>query len=127
LNQIVANDALTRGLGDAEARILIEWLVERAEHLVDAASCDAKAYEQVQSLCRRGRAIGRFVALWSHFRSRGAAGQLAAAEGFTWPLPPPGADPYEIMQSIVHWESDEPASKMLTRNSLAPPNNHFCR
>jgi hypothetical protein len=106
LNPILNNEALTRGLGDAEARILVEWLVEQAEDAAADASSEGAAHETVVALCRRGRAIGRFVALWSQFRSRGAAGQLAAAEGFDWPLPAPAADPCEIMQTILGWESD---------------------
>ena len=41
----------------------------------------------LRRLCRRARAIGRFVYLWSLQRLRGAAGQLAVAERFYWPLP----------------------------------------
>jgi hypothetical protein len=102
------NDLLTRGLGDPEARVLVEWLVDQAEHIATCAPSEGAAQEQIKSLCRRGRAIGRFVGLWSQPRARGAAGQLAVAEGFTWPLPPPAAEPFEIMQSIVVWEANHP-------------------
>ncbi len=106
LSHILHNDALTRGLGDAEARILVEWLVDQAEELANGSSCETSARERIQTLCRRGRAISRFVALWAEGRSRGAAGQLAVAEGFTWPLPSPDADLCEIMQTILVWEAD---------------------
>src|SRR5687768_8094578 len=48
LSLILQNDRLTAGLDDAEARMLIEWLVERAEQMSD---------EGVESLCRRVRSI----------------------------------------------------------------------
>jgi hypothetical protein len=108
LSHILDNDLLTRGLGDPEARMLVEWLVDQAERIADDAPSEAIAQKQVASLCRRGRAIGRFVGLWSQPRARGVAGQLAVAEGFTWPLPPPAADPWEIMQSVLIWEADHP-------------------
>jgi hypothetical protein len=107
LSQILHNDALTRGLGDAEARILVEWLVEEAEELASGAGCQKAAQQRIDRLCRRGRAISRFVALWSERSSRGAAGQLAVAEGFNWPLPSPDADLCEVMQAILTWESEQ--------------------
>jgi hypothetical protein len=105
LHPILADDALTRGLGDAEARILVEGLVEQAEYL-GRVGPPAWAAEQVRRLCRRGRAVARFVALWCTERDRGAASQLVASERFTWPMPDAAADPCELMQSIVAWESD---------------------
>jgi hypothetical protein len=105
LHYILADDALTRGLGDEEARVLVEWLVERAERLIDCESSAAEA--EVRRLCRRGRAIGRFVQLWCVQRLRGAAGQLAVAERFYWPLPEGDLDAFELMQEILFWESQE--------------------
>jgi hypothetical protein len=109
LSNILKNDALTRGLGDAEARILVEWLVDQAEKAAGASPNQAAVETHVEKLCRRGRAIGRFVGLWCHNQARGAAGQLAAAERFTWPLPPAKGDPCEIMHAILTWEATYPA------------------
>jgi hypothetical protein len=105
LSHILADDALTRGLGDAEARVLIEWLVVQAEQLASRRSCESSAWEELRKLCRRCRAIGRFVVLWCHRELRGPAGQLAAAERFTWPLPATAVDPYDLMQFILDCES----------------------
>lgn len=104
LSPIIDNEALTRLLGDAEARILVEWLVERAEDLGDG-DATGPAADRVQRLCRRARAIGRFVALWCHHRAWGAAIQLAAVERFDWPLPSGEEDPCELMGFILDWES----------------------
>jgi hypothetical protein len=105
LGQILRNDALTRGLGDPEARVLVEWLVEQAERLAEGDTAERAVWLEVQRLCRRGRAIGRFVSLWCHARERGAAAQLAAAERFTWPLPTRAVDPCELMQEILIGEA----------------------
>jgi len=105
LKEVLDNDALTRGLGDPEARVLVEWLVEQVEECVQGADTELLARAEVQRLCRRARAIGRFVGLWCHLHARGAAGQLAAAERFTWPLPQAATDPCELMQDILAWES----------------------
>src|SRR5262245_36940501 len=84
LSHILGDDALTRGLGDEEARVLVEWLVERAERLAEESATENLAWIELKKLCLRARAIGRFVALWCHQRIRGAAVQLAATERFTW-------------------------------------------
>jgi hypothetical protein len=104
LDPILGDESLTRGLGDAEARVLVEWLVERAEELNQNA--DAVAAERtMRQICRRARAIALFVRLWCLDRDPGAAGQLAVTERFHWPWPPPGADACEVMQAIVVWET----------------------
>lgn len=110
LSEILDNDAVTRGLGDPEARILVEWLVERAESVAEVATCEVGARREIRELCRRGRAIGRFVTLWGQRRERGAACQLAAVERFTWPLPATPEDPCELMQFILAWETNQRAA-----------------
>jgi len=105
LHPILDDEALTRRLGDAEARVLIEFLVEQAERLARDGP-PQRAADEVRRLCRRGRAIARFVSLWCHDRTPGAAAQLAAVERLAWPLPDTGIDPCELMQNIVGHESD---------------------
>lgn len=105
LCQFLDDDAVTRGLGDPEARVLVEWLVDRAEALAEDAPSADDATAEMAKLCRRARAIGRFVDLWCLRRQRGAAGQLAAAERFCWPLPTAAEDPCELMRFILTWES----------------------
>jgi hypothetical protein len=105
LSHILQDDALTRGLADPEARILVEWLVDQAESLAARAASPLAADNAIVKLCRRGRAIGRFVHLTCHAQSSGAAHQLAATERFAWPLPVPGTDPCEVMSSILCWEA----------------------
>jgi len=105
LHPILDDEALTRRLGDAEARVLVEWLVEQAERLGRDEPPDS-AEREVRRLCRRGRAIARFVSLWCHEHAPGAAGQLAASERFVWPLPDAAVEPCELMQAIVSYETD---------------------
>lgn len=105
LAPILTDDALTRGLADPEARILVEWLVEQAERLATGLIAEEQIHQRVRHLCRRGRAISRFVTLWCHHRQRGAACQLAGAERFTWPLPSDReVDPCELMEAILDCE-----------------------
>src|SRR5262245_53765786 len=105
LNQIVRDESLVRGLGDPEARVLIEWLVDRAEQL-SWTSDDADLEISVRRLCQRGRAVSRFVYLWCHQRAHGPAIQLAAVERFLWPLPTDTIDPCLLMQDILAWEDE---------------------
>lgn len=97
----VMNDALTRNLGDPEARMLVEWLADRAEEL----SAKSDAEHAVVGLCRRARALACFVCLWCYRQDRKAAGQLAATERFPFPLPTRALEPCELMQIILNWET----------------------
>jgi hypothetical protein len=106
LNPILADDSLTRGLGDAEARVLVEWLVERIESCHAEGASEDRTREQVTFWCRRTRAIGRFVTLWCYRNDHGAACQLAATERFPWPFPATDADPCDVMIDILAWEHD---------------------
>ncbi len=106
LDLILGSDHLTRGLGDAEARRLVEWLVERAEACHAQVKNEESARQEVHRLCRRARAVARFVGLWCHERQPGAAYQLAATERFPWPLPTGPIDAWELMSDILAWEDD---------------------
>src|SRR5262249_9018623 len=105
LRHVLDDEAITRGLGDIEARMLVEWLVDWAELLADAAETMDIAWDCVRDLCQRARAIRRFVILWSDFRTRGEATQLAGAERFRWPLPSEDEDPPEMLARILAWEN----------------------
>src|SRR5262249_37345817 len=110
VDYVLADEALTRGLGDAEARVLVEWLVERAERLPRAGP--AAAENAIRRLGRRGRSVGRFVALWTQPGARGSALQLAAVERFTFPLPAGAIDPCLLMERILSWEDQEPERRV---------------
>jgi hypothetical protein len=118
LGDILGDEGLTRGLGDPEARVLVEWLVEQADTLADRSVAEAAA--EVRRLCRRGRAVACFVRLWCYEGSRRSAIQLAAVERFGWPLPTQkGADPCELMQNILTWEGAQLASASAAAASRA--------
>jgi hypothetical protein len=123
LSQILEDDALTRGLRDPEARVLVEWLVERAEAVAAVVPSAPTALARVAKLRRRGRSISRFVALWCHLGEPGAAGQLATAERLNWPLPDGDVDPCDLMQTILAWEEQQ-------LNTFGPDHfakeNHAC-
>ena len=105
VRHVLYDEALTRGLGDVEARMLVEWLVDWAEMLADMAPDEDQAWEQFRNVCRRARVFSRFVALWSEPRSRGAATQLAATERMEWALPDRPLEPDELMERILDRET----------------------
>jgi hypothetical protein len=104
LRPIFENDALARGLGDAEARILVEWTVDQAERAAEHAGSEEEAGRAVRVLCVRARAIGCFVRLWCVEENASAAYQLAACERFPWPLPTGPVDACDLMHDITNWE-----------------------
>ncbi|MFO0879167.1 MAG: hypothetical protein U0840_17625 [Gemmataceae bacterium] len=106
LNLILEDERLTQHLGDAEARVLVEWLVEEAETLAESGPLEAVA-ATVRQLCRRARSLGRFVVLWAIDGDRQGATQLAACERFTWPLPTRAVDPCRLMEYVVGWEAHQ--------------------
>lgn len=108
LRFVLRDEALTRGLGDVEARMLIEWTTDWTELLAEAARSEDDAWSCVRRLCRRARAIGRFVQLWCETGSQGAATQLAAAERFAWPLPSGEVEAPDLMHHILTWENQHP-------------------
>lgn len=105
LNLILDDEALTRGLGDEEARLLVEWLAEWAEHFATRGPTEVDAATRIELLRRRGRTIRQFVELWCHRYDQGAAMQLAATERCRWPVSDPYADPWELMHQILDYES----------------------
>ena len=113
LRQIINDEALTRGLSDPEARMLVEWLVDQAESMAEAESLGEALGQRVQRLCRKARSISRFVELWCHQHARSAALQLACTERFNWPLPTTAMDPCELMDSILQWEAKASQSSAL--------------
>src|SRR5262245_21266660 len=102
LHPILEDENLTRGLGDAEARMLVECLVDRTEAVEDLE--ESVQQQRIQKWCRRARALARFVQLWCYQRDHGGACQLAATERFPWPLPACEIDPCELMGEILAWE-----------------------
>jgi len=102
LAPILHDDALTRNLGDEEARILVEWMIDWAERFT--AEDPATGPERIHRLWRRGRALARFVSLWEA-AEHGAALQLAASEQFDGPLPNGPVDSCTLMQRLLRFES----------------------
>ena len=103
LTLILDDDSLTRHLGDAEARLLVEWLVDRAEELGKSCSEEPLA-ARIRALCRRGRLIARFVRLWSLDGDPRGAAQFAASERLDWPLPDGPRDAWSLMRDVLSWE-----------------------
>jgi len=108
LRPILDDDSLARNLGDCEARLLFEWLVERAERLSRTAGADHSVGGKIAQLHRRIRAIAQFVYLWCERRDRGAAGQLASAERFLWPMPAARIDSCVLIERILRFEERTP-------------------
>lgn len=107
LQPVLDDELLTRGLGDEEARLLIDWLVDQAELIAQRLQTVDRCRDEMTRLCRRARGVSRFVHLWCHQASHGAACQLAASERFTFPLPLPEIDAYDLMRDILDFEENE--------------------
>jgi hypothetical protein len=103
VRHILRDEAVTRGLGDVEAQMIVGWLANRAEQIAFTASSDSEAWENVRRVCRRARTVAGFVRLWMMPGMRGAALQLVGAERLHWPLPSGDVDPGELMEEILEW------------------------
>jgi hypothetical protein len=118
VRHILRDEAVTRGLGDVESQMIVEWLANRAEHAADTMPSEAAAWALVHTTCRRARVIAAFVRHWS-VGNQGAALQLAGAERLHWPLPAGDVDPGELMESILAWvdRQDEIVAESLARRA----------
>ncbi len=101
LRMVLMDERLTHGLGDEEARLLVEWLTDWLE-----SPHAPQDWPTFQRRWGRARTAAKFVWLWCYCHSRGAAAQLTAAENLEWPFPAADADPAEVMQEILDWEGD---------------------
>jgi len=117
VRHVLRDEAVTRGLGDIEARTIVQWLADRAEQIAVTAANEQSGWDQLKGLCRKARTIAGFVRLWSVRSSRGAALQLVGAERLHWPLPSGDIDPGELMESILIWvdQQDEIIADSMTR------------
>jgi hypothetical protein len=100
IRRVLADDALTRGLADPEARILMDWLGEQIERLPMLPEADLAA--AVTSLCRHARRMRSFVVMWCHEFNHEGAIQLAAVEGFSDRLPTTQMlHPCDVMEHLL--------------------------
>ena len=118
VRHILRDEAVTRGLGDVEARMIVEWLADRAEQAAITLPTETAAWAAVRVQCRRARVIATFVRLWAS-GERGAALQFAGAERLHWPLPAGDVDPGELMERILAWidRQDEIVADSMTRRA----------
>src|SRR5690349_24912665 len=96
VRHILRDEAVTRGLGDVEARMVVEWLADRAEQAAVIAPTEAAGWAVVRAACRRARVIATFVRLWTAGQ-HGTAIQFVGAARLHWQLPAGEADPGELM------------------------------
>lgn len=108
VRRLVRDESITRGLGDEEGRMLIEWVVDWAELFTNAARNHSDAESLSNRLTRRAKAINRFVQMWSNPSTRVGASQLAASERFQWPLPDDDISAADLMEHILGWENRFP-------------------
>lgn len=101
---LARDEGLTRGLGDIEARMLVDWAAGWAELLARSAADASQAEHLVGRVRRRAGVLGRLVRLWGDRRTRPAACQLAAVERVTCPLPRGRVDPADLMAALLEWE-----------------------
>lgn len=99
------DERITYGLADPEARMLVEWLVAKAEAIPET---ELEPEDQVYAweLCyRRAKVLRQIVALWCYRGRPDAASQLAASEGMAEYLPASSVeDATEVMQSMMRQE-----------------------
>lgn len=105
IHQVMRDDRITHGLADPEARVLIEWLVNKAEVIPDT---ELEPQDQVYAweLCyRRAKVLRQFVSLWCYRGRPEAAIQLAASEGMADYLPDASVEePVDIMLTMMKQE-----------------------
>lgn len=100
VNYVLRDEGITRGLDDIEARMIVEWLTDRAENL-GVTHDEPNAWPELKRHIHRARVVARFVQLWAKPNSRGAAMQLITAERLNWPLPSGDIDAGALTEEII--------------------------
>lgn len=98
IGRILEDESLRGDLTGDAGHALIEWLVREAEKVISKSKSQSKAGEQIDSLCRRGQQIARFVTLVRDDPT--AAAELAKTEKFPWPLRADGDQTLWVRQVV---------------------------
>lgn len=105
IHQVMRDDRITHGLADPEARVLVEWLVNKAETIPDT---ELESQDKIYAweLCyRRAKVLRQCVSLWCYRGRPEAAIQLAASEGMADYLPDGSVEePVDVMLSLMRQE-----------------------
>jgi hypothetical protein len=105
IHQVMRDGRITHGLEDPEARLLVEWLVEKAEAIPNSGLAE-NDQGLAWSLCyRRAKVLRQFVSLWCYRGRPEAAIQLAASEGLADYLPDSSVEEApDVMLSLMKQE-----------------------
>jgi hypothetical protein len=105
IHQVMSDERITYGLADPEARVLVEWLVTKAEAIPETDLQEEDQQCAWQLCYRRAKVLRQFVALWCYRGRPEAAIQLAASEGMSEYLPIASMDePVDVMLAMMKQE-----------------------
>jgi hypothetical protein len=105
IDQVMGDARLTYGLEDPEARLLVEWLVDKAEHLPESGLAETEQDKTWQLYYRRAKVLRKCVQLWCYRGRPEAAIQLAASEGLSEVLPNSAVEEgVEVMSALMRGE-----------------------
>ncbi len=99
------DDHLIRGLGDAESRMLVEWLVDWAEMLADTISDEELVEKRFYKVRSRAQLICCYLRLCQETDAHASLTQFTATQKLPWPLPTLKIDTIELLDRILDWES----------------------
>jgi hypothetical protein len=105
IQQVMHDERITYGLADPEARVLVEWLVNKAESIPES-DLREEDMQCAWELCyRRAKVLRQIVSLWCYRGRPEAAIQLAASEGMSEFLPDGSVEePVDIMLTLMKQE-----------------------
>lgn len=106
VSRILDDEGLTDGLDEPQAGQLVSWLVRQAEGVARDAKSEAAAWNEIDRLCRRARAVRQFVLLWCAGQDSAAA-DVAAEEGLG-ALPKGTRDPRAVLDHFLTAEKTKP-------------------
>lgn len=105
LNRIRDDEGITDGLGDDEARVLLDWLCDRVRRRVQSSNDRAAVARDVQEEIRLGRFLGQTIARLCEDRDLASAQQLWAKEKRRPNLAELDAgDPTGALKKLIAWQ-----------------------
>lgn len=107
IDRILDDEGITGGLKDAEAKVLVDWLIASLKQRIRAVSDESKAEEISRTLRRRARRIAKITELLCEQHDTHSASEIWKESGSKHSLDELELrDPTGVVKRLIQWETE---------------------